>query len=577
MAQNIISGGQLTANNVQILNAVRDIAPADYQSRIPIATQSNVASVLRAMNQYTPNWDMFWNLFVGRIGRTLINNRMGFTNPLAFAQRSAMSYGNTAQEIQINLLKARSYDPNGANVFGREGREPDMHVAYHQQDRADKYEINIPMEQALRGAFAEGESIAALFNACLAAPIDSNEHDRMLLELRLFNSGVDLYNVQVPELSLSDDHMTAQENVTKFARAVRAMVTNFGYYSTNYSEEGRENGLATRGADPVLIMSATADACMSVDMYQYAFHKEDGAVPVERIVTIADEYMPTRNGVRLDAILLDKDALIDIPTLGPVMLDSGMNPANMSYNYFYHVWEIISLSKFLPIVAFSQAADTDVTKLESTYSTVTLADSKGKTEGTFDAGSVIPLTATVTGTNSPNQAVYYTIEGYVGNRTYALPSDCYVDSTGNLHIGSTRAGAQVRVTAHSVEREGLSASYDATVAGFVIDTFTATQATGTLGIGKSNYYSFTVTGTRYKSDGTKETGATPTPEDWGLADVSVKINGNDGYVTLLEIGQSADGCTVLVGVEGVAAGTVSIFVTDAYGTANRVNTKVTVS
>ena len=549
----ITTDGKLAASNVEILNTVRQLAPADYKNRIPIATQGNVSQVLHSLNQYQPNWDVFWNIFIGRIGRSVINNRMGFVNPLKFAKKSALTYGTTVQEIQVNLIKARSYDPNGANVYGRDGREPDIHVNYHVQDRQDKYEINIPMEDVLRGAFEDGASIASLFNAAVGMPVESNEHDEMLLMLDLFKK-VDaldgIYNVQTPQPTLKGTHSDNLEAATGFARAIRAMITNFGAYSTNYSYEGRNKGLATRGATPILVISGTADASMSVDMYQYAFNVENGKPPVDRVVVIPDEYFPVKDA---SAFLLDADVLQCYDTLGPIMLDSGLNPDNMSYNYFFHVWQILSMSRFLPLVMFSSRADTDIAVLDSTYTGVTLVDSDAQTASDVSVGDTIRLFAEVQGTNNPSQAVRYEIKAFTGKgRGKTLPSDVYVDSVGVLHIGETVHDLdKLVVTAICLADETLSADYTVTVGGGTAVTGVKVLVPASLPAGKTGTANVTFTPT----DATDTTLnvysvdpsiATVTPAE------SVEVGMSQFKVTAVgETGQSVD---IVVIATGVSAG-----------------------
>ena len=95
----------MTLTNAQILDTVRKYAPNDYQQRIPATTQGSVVETLRAMNHYSPAWDVFWNVFLARIGRVQINDRMNFTNPLAKLKSPTLRYGRTIQEVQANLIK----------------------------------------------------------------------------------------------------------------------------------------------------------------------------------------------------------------------------------------------------------------------------------------------------------------------------------------------------------------------------------------------------------------------------------------------------------------------------------------
>ena len=87
-----------------------------------------------------------------------------FTNPLSQFKRSSMRYGTQIQEMQVNLLRAKSYEKDALNIYGLEGREPDIHVKYHTMNRRDKYEITLPMEQVLAGAFDGSEDLSAMLS-----------------------------------------------------------------------------------------------------------------------------------------------------------------------------------------------------------------------------------------------------------------------------------------------------------------------------------------------------------------------------------------------------------------------------
>ena len=311
--------GELALSNVQILNTVRAYAPNDYQQRIPVATQGNISSVLKTMNSYMPNWDVFWNVFVGRIGRTNINDRMNFQNPLAPLKKPALRYGMTIQEVQTNLIKARVYDPNGQNVFGREGREPDIHVAYHTQDRNDDYELNIPMEDVLRGAFIEGESISAFWNSLVSVPIGSAQNDEYLLMrdlTRMYDQLEGFYNINVGDVSsgtLDEQVQAGQKLIWK----MRAQYKKMKFFRTEYSPEGRKAGLATRSNRVIAMISADVEAILKVIVQAYAYNESNQDLIADEIIVL-DE-MPIEG---CQALMIDEDWYQRADPLGPLMLQS---------------------------------------------------------------------------------------------------------------------------------------------------------------------------------------------------------------------------------------------------------------
>lgn len=482
-----IKNGILHATNAEIFNTIRNYAPSDYQSRVPAVTQATIGDAISALNDYTPDWNVFYNILLNRIATTLVRQK-SFTNPLAQFKRSSIKYGTQIQEMQVNLLRAKSYDKDAMNIYGLEGREPDIHVKYHTMNRRDKYEITLPMEQVLSGAFDGSEDLAALLNSCLAQPMNSDQNDEFLLMLNLFKHYQDFtgfYNVQI-------DPITDADSARKLVKAVRVMNTNLRYYSTDYSAEGRNAGLSTLSDSTMLLIDANVDATLTVDMLAYMFNAEDGKLIADRIIRV-----PKLPVAGASAFLVDTDFLLCADNIPALTLTAPINPQNMTQPVVMHHWETLSYSLFTNAIMFSTLPDTDVTRLESTVTGVTLTDAEGRDSGTvmptldtrtgYASTPAVKLLATVKGNNSPSQAVRYELRAFNGRgRGIALPANCYVDSTGTLHTGAAKAGTVIKVTATSIQNEQFSATYTATVEGVKATTgLTSTPSAITVKVDES--------------------------------------------------------------------------------------------
>lgn len=482
-----IKNGVLHATNAEIFNTIRSYAPDDYKSRVPAVTQATVADAVQALNSYTPDWNVFYNILLNRIATTLVRQR-SFTNPLAQFKRSSVRYGTQIQEMQVNLLRAKSYEKDALNIYGLEGREPDIHVKYHTMNRRDKYEITLPMEQVLAGAFTGSEDLSAMLNACLAQPMNSDQNDEFLLMLELFKHYQDFngfYNVHIDDITDADSART-------LVKAVRSMNTKLRYYSTDYSAEGRNAGLSTLSESTMLLIDADTDATLTVDMLAYMFNAEDGKLIADRIIRVPKLPVPGAH-----AFLVDTDFLLCADNIPALTLTAPINPQNMTQPVVMHHWETLSYSLFSNAIMFSTAADTDVTRLESTVTGVTLQDAEGNDASTimptldtrtgYAGTPTVKLIAKVNGNNSPSQAVRYELRAYNGRgRGIALPANCYVDSQGVFHAGAAPAGAVIKITATSIQNEQFSATYTATVEGVKATTaLTSTPAAITVVVGKS--------------------------------------------------------------------------------------------
>ena len=489
-----IENGKLTATNAEILNTVRQYAPQDYQNRIPAVTQATVQDAIKALNSYTPDWNVFWNILLNRIALTIVRQK-SFTNPLGYLKRASIRWGTQIQEMQVNLIRAKEYTKDAMNVFGLDGREPDVHVKYHTMNRRDKYEIALPMEQVLTGAFTGDESLSSLINSCLAQPMNSDQNDEFLLMMNLLKHYQDFqgfYNIHIDDIAGAPDHDTAVARCEKLATAVRALNTKLGFYSTDYSAEGRNAGLATLTTNTLLIIPADVDAVMTVQMLSYMFNAENGKLIADRIIVVPKIPIP---GVQ--AILVDEDFFLCADNIAPLTLTAPINPLNMTQVSVMHHWETLSYSLFANAIMFSTMPDTVVTSIDSTVDGVTLTDAEGNDSSTimpsldlatgYIALPAVKLKAAVTGNGSPSQAVRYELAAYDGKgHVQALPADCYVDSFGTFHAGHAKSGAKVVVTAISIADPSKSAKYTVTVEGTVATTgLTATPAAVTVTPGKS--------------------------------------------------------------------------------------------
>ena len=122
----------ITNASVDILNAIRNNASTNYQNKVPIAT--NNAEVIKSIGAVLMDFpallNEFRNALVNRIGRVLIKSKL-YESPLAVLKKGILDYGESTEEIFIEMAKPQQYDPEYAetNVFNRE--LPDIKSAFH--------------------------------------------------------------------------------------------------------------------------------------------------------------------------------------------------------------------------------------------------------------------------------------------------------------------------------------------------------------------------------------------------------------------------------------------------------------
>lgn len=341
----------INMDNVQLLNTVRQYCPQDYQNRVPAVTQGNIESAIRAFQTYTADWDTFLGVFLQKIGLQVIR-KSEFTNPFSPFKMAPMRLGSKIEEVAINLQKAHAYKNNCYDVFN--GDLPDTRVNWHSTNRHDYYSVQAPLEDVMRQAFISDYSLSQYLGALVDNLITSDQADEYLIFKELFaeyaeNEG--FYNVQVADVLTAADKAAASRALVS---KMRGMYRKVKFPSANYSPEGRNAGLVTVGGDMVLVMTADVEAVIDVESLAAAFHMDKADFLADNVVII-DEWPRGFSGVQ--ALLVDRDFFMVTDTLR-TMQPAPINPCNLSQSYFYHVWEIISYSRFVPAVCFSTASST---------------------------------------------------------------------------------------------------------------------------------------------------------------------------------------------------------------------------
>ena len=101
---NIPNTTPLTASSVDILNAIRNSATANYRNYVPAANQSldSIREIGAVIMQFPALQNEFLTALVNRIGRVLITNKM-YTNPWAVFKRGTLEFGETIEDHIMSL------------------------------------------------------------------------------------------------------------------------------------------------------------------------------------------------------------------------------------------------------------------------------------------------------------------------------------------------------------------------------------------------------------------------------------------------------------------------------------------
>lgn len=413
----------LIYDGVNILNAIRNSASLSYQDRVPVATRENIAETGAAINMYTATQNEFLNALVNRIARVIITSKL-YENPLRRFKKGIMEYGETVEEIFVNIAKAHPFDPIVAEktVFQRE--IPDVAAAFHKLNYKNFYKATISDEQ-LRQAFLSAEGVTDLIARIVDSMYSGAEFDEYLCMKNLIEDAAKngrFYPVTVPAITAA--------NAKSIVATIKGVSNRIEFMNNKYNSMGVAN--FTKKPNQILIIDAAFDAQIDVEVLASAFNMDKAEFMGQRV--LIDDFGALTGAV---AALVDADWFMVFDNM--LRFTEIYNGEGLYWNYFYHKWSTFSTSPFANAILFTTDTNT-VTGVTVTPNTAEVAK-----------GGVQQFAAVVAGTGSViPQGVVWTITGTETPKSQ-------IDWTGKLMVAPDETNETLTITATSV--------YDGTKAG----------------------------------------------------------------------------------------------------------------
>lgn len=408
---------------IDMLNVIRSDASPQYQERVPVATQENIAEVGNPILNFQAIRNEFLDNLVNRIGLVIITSR-SYNNPLKSFKKGLVSLGETVEEIFVNLIKAEPYylvDDQGMTAAEDEfkRRIPDVRAAFHTRNRQDKYPITIENDD-LRTAFLSYEGVENLVSKIIEVVYTSDEYDEFLLMKNVFfEAGLRgaLRPITVPGLT---DDTSAKQTMAVFRQT--ALDLTFMRSDSNFM------GVTTHTPidEQVIFILSSVAASVDVEVLASAFNM-DKTNFIGRRVIVDDFGGLEKEGVIAIATDVDWFMVFD----NYLTMTSDYLSSRLYYNYFLHHWETLSYSPFKNAVAFTTQAPT-VKSVTVTPSTASIAKA---------TGGQLQLSATVDGTGLVSPNVKWTV---------TEDENASIDSTGKLTVKAGITASSLTVTATSV-------------------------------------------------------------------------------------------------------------------------------
>ena len=407
--------------------------PATYDSNnrayVELAgTTDELHAISEYLTSYQPARNAFLNALVNRIGLTIVTSKL-YRNPWAVFKRGYLEFGDTIEEIFVNLADVHGFYPEGAEDTFAKRELPDVRTAFHRMNFQKLYKTTVSSQQ-LRQAFLSWTAVSDLIARIIESLYTSANTDeyyvmRYFLAKCLLNGYIG--SVEIPAVG--------KDNAVDIATQFQYMSDLFQYF----------------------IVTAKFKATMNMNVLATAFNLEYREFQA-RMITV--DTFTDFDWARMDALFTDpatgqldpnyhrftEEEIALLETVPAVLVSRDwwmvldnyvesaqwFNGEGLYWNHWHHVWKTISCSPFGQAAAFTPTAPT-ITSVTVTPATAMLSK-----------GADLQLSAAVVGTGIVNQGVQWKVTGGTASGTT-------VTNGGYLHVAANETATTLAVTATSIQ------------------------------------------------------------------------------------------------------------------------------
>ena len=355
-----ISVSTLNASTVDILNTIRANASQEYQNLVPEITNADeIPRVGEVVMGYPALANQFLSALVNRIAAVRVKSAT-FNNAYAQFKKGYLEFGETVEEVFVNICKAREFSAEKAEARELKRSVPDVRSAMHIMNWRVQYPLTI-QHRDLERAFLSPDGVTELIARLVGSLSTAAEYDEYLLFKYLIIKGVNA-GAMCP-------YTVNTANLNDVATAFRAVSNTLTFMSTKYNAAGVTTN--TNKDAQLIIMDAAFNAEFDVNVLASAFNM-DKANFMGKLMLMDD--FTTFDNERFSVIREACDMIEEVTTeeltrmrdVKAVILDSEWfqvydNLQQMSetpvasglyWNYFLNSWKTVSYSPFSNAVVF---------------------------------------------------------------------------------------------------------------------------------------------------------------------------------------------------------------------------------
>lgn len=355
-----IAVSTLNASTVDILNVIRDNASLAYQNSVPaVQTATDIPKVGEVIYGTPAFANEFINALINRIALVRVKSAT-FNNPYAMLKKGYLDYGETIEEIFVNIAKVFEFSQEKAEARELKQYKPDVKSAFHAMNWRVIYPVTVSDEE-LRMAFLSAEGVTDMIARIVDSVYVAANYDEFLLFKYMLIKSVTsgkFFPVAVDG-----------SNMSNYAKAFRGTSNLLPFMSDKYNAAGVKN--TTPKERQIIFMDAQFNADFDVDVLASAFNM-DKADFIGRL-HLVDNWTSFDND-RFEVIRQESDGIEEVTSAELALMEKvkaivvdedwfqiydnlarfaeKFVAAGLRWNYFYHTWKTISFSPYANAVVF---------------------------------------------------------------------------------------------------------------------------------------------------------------------------------------------------------------------------------
>jgi len=356
----------LQASTMDIINTIRMNANTEYQSLVPEVTKlDDIPKVGAVLYGYPAMANQFLTQLMNRIALVLVKSST-FNNPYAELKKGYLDYGETVEEIFIEMAQVREFSVEKAAKREFARTLPDVRAAFHVMNWQVQYPITVQRND-LRKAFLSADGVYDMVARIIDSVYRANTYDEFLLFKYLIIKGV--ANGTVKPVMMKAD--TTRDAAISF-RGVSNLLT---FNKTEYNQRGVH--ASTPRNDQFIFMDSMYNAQFDVDQLSSAFNMDK--TDFMGHLLLMDDWASFDNMrfqvIRENSSMIEEVTAEELATLAnlraavfdrewfqvydnSIIFDEAKVASGNYWNYFLNVEKTISYSPFSNAVAFfAPAAD----------------------------------------------------------------------------------------------------------------------------------------------------------------------------------------------------------------------------